>query len=586
ARLDAATGLADSFNPNANSAVYSIAVQADGKILAGGFFNSIRGQPRDLFARLSNDTAALQNLAVTQTTITWTRGGSSPQFTRVTFEYSTDNVNYTPLGNGTASGSNWTLTGLNFSIGENFYIRARGYYSSGYFNGSESIAESVRNAFVAVPTVTSISPASATAGGPAFTLTVNGSGFITTSVVNWNGAPRATTFSSSAQLTAAISAADIATAGTIGVTVTNPGPGGGTSNAKPFTVNNPVPAISSISPSSATAGGPAFTLTVNGSNFVSGSNVHWNSSVLTTTFFSNAQVTATVPSSDIETAGTASVTVVNDPPGGGTSNAMTFTVDNPTPTPTPAVTTNPATNVASFSATLNGSLNPRGSTTTVYFEYGQTTSYGFTTPAQTQTGDTLRPISANISGLVASHLYHFRIVAHNAGGTSFGSDRTFTALSATGPPVVTTSPATLIASFSATLNGSVDPHELTTTVHFQYGTTASYGFTTAAQSQAGSTYRNISANISGLNASHIYHFRIVASNSGGTSFGSDRTFTTLSATGAPVVTTNPATNVASFSATLNGSLDPHGLTTAVHFQYGTTTSYGFTTTVQSQTGST
>ena len=73
-------------------------MQADGKILAGGDFTSIGGQPRNLFARLSNDTAALQNLAVTQTTVTWTRGGSSPQFTRVTFESSTDNVNYTPLG--------------------------------------------------------------------------------------------------------------------------------------------------------------------------------------------------------------------------------------------------------------------------------------------------------------------------------------------------------------------------------------------------------------------------------------------------------------------------------------------------------
>ena len=55
-------------------------MQADGKILVGGQFHSIGGQTRNLFARLSNDTAALQNLAVTQTTVTWTRGGSSPQF--------------------------------------------------------------------------------------------------------------------------------------------------------------------------------------------------------------------------------------------------------------------------------------------------------------------------------------------------------------------------------------------------------------------------------------------------------------------------------------------------------------------------
>jgi uncharacterized delta-60 repeat protein len=148
ARLDATTGLADSFNPNANNVVNSIAVQADGKILAGGAFISIGGQPRNFFARLSNDTAALQNLAVTQTTITWTRGGSSPQFTRVTFESSNDNVNYTPLGNGAPAGSNWTRTGLNLPTGVNFYIRARGYYRSGYSNGSESLTESVRNAFV------------------------------------------------------------------------------------------------------------------------------------------------------------------------------------------------------------------------------------------------------------------------------------------------------------------------------------------------------------------------------------------------------------------------------------------------------
>src|SRR5439155_12584908 len=136
ARLDATTGLADSFNPNANLTVFAIAVQADGKILVGGDFGSIGVQPRNLFARLSNDTAALQSLAVTQTTITWTLGGSSPQFTRVTFDDSNDNVNYTPVGNGTAFGSDWILSGLNLPTGQNIYIRARGYYRSGDYNGS------------------------------------------------------------------------------------------------------------------------------------------------------------------------------------------------------------------------------------------------------------------------------------------------------------------------------------------------------------------------------------------------------------------------------------------------------------------
>ena len=155
ARLEAATGLVDSFDPNANNVVYAIAVQADGKILVGGGFsgaNSIGGQTRGIFARLSNDTAALQNLALPQTAITWTRGGSSPQLTRVTFESSTNNVNYSSLGSGTAAGSNWTLAGLNnLSVGQSLYIRARGYYRGGYQNGSESIAESVWNVVVPPP---------------------------------------------------------------------------------------------------------------------------------------------------------------------------------------------------------------------------------------------------------------------------------------------------------------------------------------------------------------------------------------------------------------------------------------------------
>jgi hypothetical protein len=142
-------------------------VLPDGKILAGGTFTSIGGQTRSRFARLNNDTAALQYLAVTQTAITWThgesvltisnstteiRGGASPQFSRVTFESSSDNLNYSFLGNGTAAGTDWTLTGLNLPTGQNLYVRARGFYGSGN-TGFGSIQESVRNAFLtALPT--------------------------------------------------------------------------------------------------------------------------------------------------------------------------------------------------------------------------------------------------------------------------------------------------------------------------------------------------------------------------------------------------------------------------------------------------
>ncbi|MBZ5655114.1 MAG: FG-GAP-like repeat-containing protein [Acidobacteriia bacterium] len=87
------------------------------------------------------------------------------------------------------------------------------------------------------PTITTLAPPSATHGGPAFTLTVTGTGYLSSSVVNWNGSPRATTYVSSTEVTATINAADIAKAGTFKVTVTNPAPGGGTSAAKTYTVN-------------------------------------------------------------------------------------------------------------------------------------------------------------------------------------------------------------------------------------------------------------------------------------------------------------------------------------------------------------
>jgi hypothetical protein len=87
------------------------------------------------------------------------------------------------------------------------------------------------------PTITTLSPPSATHGGAGFTLTVNGTGYLSSSVVNWAGSPRATTYVSSTEVKATITAADIAKAGAFKVTVTNPAPGGGASAAKTFTVN-------------------------------------------------------------------------------------------------------------------------------------------------------------------------------------------------------------------------------------------------------------------------------------------------------------------------------------------------------------
>jgi hypothetical protein len=211
---------------------------------------------------------------------------------------------------------------------------------------------------------------------------------------------------------------------------------------------------------------------------------------------------------------------------GTSASSNTVHVTTLSPTGPPVVITNPATYIASFSARLKGTVDPHGLTTSVYFQYGTTTSYGLTTAIQGKTGNTYQSVTASISGLAASTTYHFRIVATNSAGTRYGADRTFTTLSATGPPVVITSPATNVTSSSATLNGSADPHGLTTNVRFQYGTTTSFGRVTAFQSKSGNTYQNVAANISGLTANTTYHFRIVATNSAGTRYGGDRMFTT------------------------------------------------------------
>jgi 6-phosphogluconolactonase len=185
------------------------------------------------------------------------------------------------------------------------------------------------------PTITTISPNTTAAGGAAFTLTITGTNFVAASTINFGGTAPATTFVSSTQLTAAISAASIASAGTAAVTATNPAPGGGTSNAMNFTITSAmssVPTINLLSPGCAPAGEQVLNpfvngqLLVNGLNFVASSVVRWNGSDRPTTFSSDSQLTAQISASDIAAAGTVGVTVFNPAPGGGSSNTSTFTI--------------------------------------------------------------------------------------------------------------------------------------------------------------------------------------------------------------------------------------------------------------------
>lgn len=185
------------------------------------------------------------------------------------------------------------------------------------------------------PAITVLSPDYVYAGGPSFTLYISGIGFISTTSVYWNGVQLSGVVfnATTTQIEVPIDAKLVATTGIAQITVSNPPPGGGLSqSAATFVIKpplNPVPSISSINPTSVAAGSAAFTLTVNGSNFVSSSVVAWNGSPRTTTFESATQLTAQILASDVATAGTAQVTVSNPSPGGGVSPPAVFTITDP-----------------------------------------------------------------------------------------------------------------------------------------------------------------------------------------------------------------------------------------------------------------
>ena len=163
-------------------------------------------------------------------------------------------------------------------------------------------------------------------GAAAQILTINGAGFLSSSTVTYNGAAHAATVVSSIQLTISISASDQATAGTYAVVVTNPAPGGGASNSLNFTVDNPEPAISSVSPIAGETGEGDITLTLTGSDFAADSVVYANATALATTFSNTSLLAATIPAVMLSSTGTLAITVVTPAPGGGASSAVDFDV--------------------------------------------------------------------------------------------------------------------------------------------------------------------------------------------------------------------------------------------------------------------
>ncbi|MFA5185045.1 MAG: FISUMP domain-containing protein [Patescibacteria group bacterium] len=211
-------------------------------------------------------------------------------------------------------------------------LTAGGTASITVFNPSSGNSSSVTTFTLEnpVPTLGGISPSTKYVGDAQFGMTLTGTGFTGTSQVNIGGQDVTTSFVSVTQVTAVVPAALMSTSGTFDVTVTNPAPGGGSSAVGNFVVTNPVPVLGSISPNSKSIGSAQFTLTLTGSGFVSTSQVIFNGSARATTYADSGHLTVTILASDLASAGTLPVAVVNPEPGGGTSGYLNLAVLNTT----------------------------------------------------------------------------------------------------------------------------------------------------------------------------------------------------------------------------------------------------------------
>jgi len=206
--------------------------------------------------------------------------------------------------------------------------------------------------------------------------------------------------------------------------------------------------------------------------------------------------------------------------GTATGSDATFTTSS-----APVAVTADATAVSVASATLRGQVTPNGLSTTWWFEYGTSVSYGQKTASQSAgSGTTARAVSDGVTKLTAGNSYHFRLVAQNSSGRVFGLDRVFTTV---GAPTATTGSAQWVGPDTAQLTGSLDTLGRATTWWFDYGTTTKYGKSTthrSAGSKAGA--QAVTAPLTGLAANTAYHYRLVATSDGGTRYGTDATFTT------------------------------------------------------------
>src|SRR5438552_7448193 len=307
----------------------------------------------------------------------------------------------------------------------------------------------------AVPTLSSISPTSTTTCAGSFSLTLNGTNFANNAKVNFGATQLTPTTSSSTQLVVTVPASSVATAGTVSVTVVNPGGGGGTSNAQTFTINNPPPPVISSGAAATGTTGVAFTYQIVASNCPTSYNATGLPSGLT------VNTSTGLISGTPTTAGTYSVTISATNSGGTGSATLTLTIDPAKPVITSSLTATGQVGVA-FSYQITATNNP--------------TSYNATgLPA----GLTVNPSTGVISGTpTTTGIYSVTISATNSGGTG-----TATLIITINNPV----PTTTSISPNCVTAGSIDFTLTLTGTNFVSGSVVNFGGTSLTPTSSSST---------------------------------------------------------------------------------------------------
>ena len=239
----------------------------------------------------------------------------------------------------------------------------------------------------------------------------------------------------------------------------------------------------------------------------------------------------------------------------------------------PTVTTSSATAIGQTTATLRGSVNPNGGSTTAWFLWGTSSSPTIQTGVRSVgSGASTVNYDQQLSNLTPNTTYYFRAAAQGAGGSIvYGNVQSFRTSQTVLPPTVTTSAATGVGQVTATLRGLVNPNGSSTTAWFLWGTSSPPGTQSGVRSVgSGTTTVSYEQALSGLTANTTYYFRVAAQGGGGTIvYGSIQSFRTSAVT-PPTVTTESATNVTSTGAVLRASVNANGTSTTGWFLWGTT----------------